>query len=193
MTLLATCFLATVLAAPAPPAEPPAKEEAQEVFASDVTIYITAVLGDALHAIDGDTIVVRSRELITYAAPAEEKDPEKNTARAKRQEFSEALTVRLLGVDTPEVGEDGAKEAKKFTQKWLKKNGAVMLLVGQPQFGYFGRVLAIVLPEPIVDAVPFTHSLNCDLLSAGLAAPEIRYENSILALLAPCLEPLEVE
>jgi endonuclease YncB( thermonuclease family) len=198
MTLFATCFLATVLATPAQPAEPtPALPTVSEVYASDVIITILAIVGEALYAIDGDTIVVRSRELIAYSAPAappsEETPPEKSLAKVAREEFSDTLTVRLIGVDTPEKGAEGAKAATKFTRKWLKKNSRLMLMMGAPVFGYFGRVLAVVLPEPIEGTVPFDESLNCRLLFEGLAEPVTHFENTLLPLVGPCMEPLEVE
>lgn len=181
MTLLATYLMAACFLSQAPTVE--------NANASSTTIFIKAVLADAIQAVDGDTIIVHSRELIAYSAPI----PGEGPARVNRQEFTETLTVRLIGVDTPEVNEDGAKKATKFTQKWLKKNKRLMLMIGEPNIGLFGRVLAVVLPEPVVDTVPFVDSLNCRLLGEGLGEPVTHFENTVLALVEPCMEPLEIE
>lgn len=76
-----------------------------------------------------------------------------------------ALTVRVLGVDTPELrGETRAagEKARDFTKAWLDDQGDVLLAIGcgRPSQDSFGRYLAVVTRDG--------KSLADDLIAAGL-------------------------
>jgi len=71
-------------------------------------------------------------------------------------------TVRLIGMDTPERGEPGYKEAKAFTSRAVLERDVVLEMDVQPVDRY-GRNLAYVW----VDG----RMLNLELVRAGLAVP----------------------
>ncbi|AFM24132.1 thermonuclease family protein [Desulfomonile tiedjei] len=78
-------------------------------------------------------------------------------------------TIRLSGIDAPEMGERLGREAQQFiTEKLKGKQIAVDTQVGSPDF--FGRILGVVyyLQPGKVTADAFKN-LNAELLSAGLA------------------------
>jgi len=68
--------------------------------------------------------------------------------------------VRLLGIDTPERGQEGYHEAKDFLKKYLGKD----ILVTTVKTGKFGRWLATLHCDKLD-----VESINDKLLHNGLA------------------------
>ncbi len=100
-----------------------------------------------LHVIDGDTVVVRLG--------------------------GQRVKVRLLGVDTPELGRDGrpgepfARAAKRFVSDLIRAAEGVELEIAGDRVDEHGRILGFLWlrlpgrPEPV--------NLSEELLKAGLA------------------------
>ncbi len=81
--------------------------------------------------------------------------------------------VRLLGVDTPEIGRDGrpsepfAREARRFTQRMIRSARRVELEIAGDRRDAHGRVLGFLWLHP-PDGTPAVN-LSEALLRAGLA------------------------
>jgi len=81
------------------------------------------------------------------------------------------VTVRLDGLDAPELATDAGKAALRFVLDWLHANGSLVQLhtvkaAGGDKLEKYGRLLATILP-PGGDG----QSLNEALLASGNAKP----------------------
>jgi micrococcal nuclease len=78
-------------------------------------------------------------------------------------DVSIATTVRLSGVDTPEMSTPEGKAAKIYTQDWVTvRGGTVIVRTVKDKREKYGRYLAELL-------APDGTSLNQDLLASGNA------------------------
>lgn len=77
--------------------------------------------------------------------------------------------VRLIGVDTPEVGQPVSREATRFTRAWIA-GGGVRLTFDRERVDRYGRLLAYVW---IGDRM-----LNEELLRAGFARARLSFHYS---------------
>jgi len=79
--------------------------------------------------------------------------------------------IRLIGVDTPERGEDGYMEATSFTHKWVSEKGFVVAFAvdkkGNPRTDKYGRMLAVLSEYQGGDGVFFSLSLNATIIKEG--------------------------
>lgn len=83
------------------------------------------------------------------------------------------VRVRVLGVDTPERGEDGWAEATQFVKDWFWSHSAVLFVQTVKDKDKYGRILANISAEPVVARAggPVRDTLSQALLDAGLASP----------------------
>lgn len=95
-------------------------------------ITVTVVQGAVKRVIDGDTFI-----LYSVGVPAEER-------------------IRVLGVNSPEVGRVGADSATAFTKRWI---AAGDFLIEACKRDSFGRLLALVTRG--------ASNLATDLINAG--------------------------
>ena len=72
---------------------------------------------------------------------------------------------RLIGIDTPERGQPGFREATEFTELWLMKHAATGLELHSVKRDKYGRGLATIRSLRTGDI------LNDDLISSGHAVP----------------------
>lgn len=102
-----------------------------------------------LRAVDGDTITIVADVWPSLIRGAPVMVPER---------------VRVLGVDTPERGKPGYREATAYTAAWI--HGATLrLIVCSEERDSFGRLLATVMRKS--DGA----NLTTDLLRDGHAVP----------------------
>ncbi|OGT32948.1 MAG: hypothetical protein A2W28_01320 [Gammaproteobacteria bacterium RBG_16_51_14] len=93
------------------------------------------------HVIDGDTVIL-----------------------------SDQRRVRLIGIDTPEIGHDGrpsepgAYQAREFLRKILAQNPSVRLIYDQEHFDRYNRTLAHLF-------LPDATNVQAALLYEGMATP----------------------
>lgn len=91
----------------------------------------------------------------------------------------EAVRVRLLGADAPELGRNGrrdepfAREALRFVRASLREARAVELEVAGDRVDDYGRTLGFVWVQPPPPAQPL--NLSEELLRRGLARAVRRY------------------
>lgn len=77
-------------------------------------------------------------------------------------------TLRLNGIDCPELKTPAGKAAKAFTEAWVKNNGGVVVVdTYKDKREKYGRYLAEVRPT----VPPYVLSLNQSLLVNGHAKP----------------------
>lgn len=80
--------------------------------------------------------------------------------------------LRLLGLDTPERGENGYLEAKSFVfEKVMDKD----VIVKTYKSDVFGRYLAVVYYE---DEMGEIHNLNQELIDRGLLKPNSKWNDN---------------
>lgn len=83
-------------------------------------------------------------------------------------DVSMRMTVRLAGLNTPEMSTDEGVAAKDFVNEWLSYHaagGKVRVLTIKDRKEKYGRYLANIW------SVDLKHCLNTDLLKNGHAAP----------------------
>lgn len=74
------------------------------------------------------------------------------------------MTVRVLGVNAPEMSTDAGKRAKVWAQQWFSGRPIVTLNTVKDKREKYGRYLAtITAPDGAV--------FNSDLVAAGMAVP----------------------
>jgi micrococcal nuclease len=81
------------------------------------------------------------------------------------------LTVRLAGINAPELSTAEGKEAAAFVDAWLVENapdGMVLLRTVKDTREKYGRYLGVLFPLAILDGASVT-DLSAALLSAGRA------------------------
>lgn len=83
-----------------------------------------------------------------------------------------SVRFRVMGVDCPEVGKPGAREATTFTTAWVTDAMAQGLRVETHKADSFGRWLAVLYVPAI--GTTWTRFLAADLLAAGHAVPYVR-------------------
>lgn len=93
---------------------------------------------------------------------------------------SDVIRIRLIGVDTPEIGEPGYQRAKQYVLDLLPKNSIVYLESDYNDSDIYGRLLRYVWliehPESFTK-----HSVNGLLLEKKLGSPlwingDVKYE-----------------
>lgn len=77
--------------------------------------------------------------------------------------------IRLLGIDTPERGQEGYLEAIKFVQSWIPTDDEWPLVVQTFKTDSFGRWLGIITISDWEKYPRDEFNLNIDLLQKGLA------------------------
>ncbi len=77
------------------------------------------------------------------------------------------IRVRVVGVDTPERGEDGYREATEFVERWFEQHEGECHIETE-KTGKYGRWLAKILPPGEVDG---DLSLNQALLDSEMGVP----------------------
>ncbi|MCP4633179.1 MAG: thermonuclease family protein [candidate division Zixibacteria bacterium] len=88
----------------------------------------------------------------------------------------DSITVRLIGIDTPEKGDKFAEEATELLSRLLDR-GNVRLEYGQQRFDKYGRTLAYVYVDSAF--------VNKAMLDSGLAVvyfhkPNLKYFNEFI-------------
>lgn len=83
--------------------------------------------------------------------------------------------IRLLGIDTPEKGEIGNREATDYLRKRILNTQVTLITPPGISTDKYGRMLAYVLTASGT-------LLNLDLLEKGLARTMIRQEHPFIAL-----------
>lgn len=86
-----------------------------------------------------------------------------------------ALKVRLLGIDTPEKGEVGNREATEYLTNTLLNTSVTLITPPEITTDKYGRILAYVLTSSGT-------LLNLDLLEKGLARTMIRQDHPFITL-----------
>lgn len=77
------------------------------------------------------------------------------------------LTIRLYGVNAPEMRTDAGKAAKAWVADWLAAHaptGGVVLITVKDKREKYGRYLGSVFGQDL-------HNLNADIVAAGHAVP----------------------
>ncbi|MFW5694218.1 MAG: thermonuclease family protein [Alkalispirochaeta sp.] len=102
---------------------------------------------DVVRVIDGDTLVVSVHPLRNDHEGSEPPDH---------------ITVRLYGIDAPEVNQPGGRAATRFVRRWTASRDLLLLVHNADRYG---RIIGeIVVQEP-----PDSPTLNEALVSGGLA------------------------
>ncbi len=76
------------------------------------------------------------------------------------------MRLRLSGINTPERGQVGYKEAKQFVIDWVAKNPIVNITTEKDRQEKYGRYLAFIYP---FGSENVDESLNKSLLDLNLA------------------------
>lgn len=92
--------------------------------------------------------------------------------------------LRLIGVDTPERGHDGFREATAFTKQWLADNPSFAVIYVEAnnriERDRWERVLALIYPADADSGAEATkRSLNAALLKSGHAETMAVKSNSV--------------
>ena len=141
---------------------------------SSSNLQFSILTGTITSITDGDTFTLTQglpRTDAPNARPSSSPDP----APYSYPESPHHRKIRLLGIDTPEKGEIGNREATDYLRKTILNTQVTLITPPGISTDKYGRMLAYVLTASGT-------LLNLDLLEKGLARTMIRQEHPFIAL-----------